>query len=391
MQKLIFITIFAIAGLIFTEESTINSDSGDINISNDLVIGSPDQPDEYQLGAPVAIRTDSKGTIFIADRASMDIKVFSKNGEYKKTIGGRGRGPGEFQDINFMEITPNNNLIVLDRGSLQLTILSTDGDEVDVLPIDVSTQGSQYYPVDLAYYEDQIIGLHLNGAAPSESPVFDRKLFHVHQGEIEGTADSFLEFHKTGMDEMFPWVQMMFHPGSFSLSEETGEIIYSPGIYSGSLFVMEYNQNKGWEAASEISATEPYGEVYEIFNSVDQYMDKQNIPGVVGVMYGGEDPHVGRLNSFDAGIFHLDNGKIVQFFGEWRGGDDLLEDGNMLELNAQIINANGDVDHHSKILSLGKSTRPAHSIVNWMDDEGSFYVIEPVEDVPTVRRITIDW
>ena len=77
-----------------------------ITMKTNLVIGLEDQPVEHQFGQPIAVRTDVEGNIYVADRASKYIKVFDQDGNYLRSLGGRGRGPGEFQEMEFMEWTP---------------------------------------------------------------------------------------------------------------------------------------------------------------------------------------------------------------------------------------------------------------------------------------------
>ncbi|MFQ5570011.1 MAG: 6-bladed beta-propeller [Rhodothermales bacterium] len=53
---------------------------------------SPCQP-ITSFGKVESIATDSEGHIYVADGASMSIRVFDKNGRYVRTIGSHGRGP----------------------------------------------------------------------------------------------------------------------------------------------------------------------------------------------------------------------------------------------------------------------------------------------------------
>ncbi|NBC02314.1 MAG: 6-bladed beta-propeller, partial [Bacteroidetes bacterium] len=100
-----------------------------INSTTDLIIGAEDQPLEHQLGRPIAVRTDEEGTIYIADRASKQIKLFDEEGNHLNNLGGRGRGPGEFQDMEWMELAPGGDLVFMDRGRLHYMVISTNGEE----------------------------------------------------------------------------------------------------------------------------------------------------------------------------------------------------------------------------------------------------------------------
>ncbi|MDZ7756260.1 6-bladed beta-propeller [Rhodohalobacter sp.] len=103
-----------------------------------MKIGAESQGEEYQLGDPVGVRTDSSLNIYVADRASLTIRMFDPDGKFIRDIGRRGRGPSEFLDINTFEITPEENFFVLDRGNWRYKHLTKEGDEVSSVPIDQS-------------------------------------------------------------------------------------------------------------------------------------------------------------------------------------------------------------------------------------------------------------
>lgn len=51
--------------------------------------------------SPGGFEVDQNGRVFIADRH--EINVFSEDGEILKTLGGKGRGPGEFESVSILE------------------------------------------------------------------------------------------------------------------------------------------------------------------------------------------------------------------------------------------------------------------------------------------------
>lgn len=57
----------------------------------------PDAPDLF--GSIAAVATDDADNIYVADHQSSDIRVFDRAGNFVRRIGGKGRGPGEFQDL----------------------------------------------------------------------------------------------------------------------------------------------------------------------------------------------------------------------------------------------------------------------------------------------------
>ncbi len=66
-----------------------------IEVVEDLVIGR--EPDaNHAFNGPFDLSVDATGNIYVADTGNFRIQVFGSDGEYLRTIGRRGEGPGEF-------------------------------------------------------------------------------------------------------------------------------------------------------------------------------------------------------------------------------------------------------------------------------------------------------
>ena len=93
-----------------------------------LIIGDDEEaPSEYLLGSPEIVRTDSQGNIYVKDARSADVRVFDANGRYVTTVGKRGEGPGELQEVFGMHVDGDDRVIVADRTSRRLTIFTDMG------------------------------------------------------------------------------------------------------------------------------------------------------------------------------------------------------------------------------------------------------------------------
>ncbi len=66
-------------------------------LSEELTIGEGETSEEGVLNRPQYLDVDSDGNIYIMDRGDIDIKVFTPEGRFIRTIGGKGQGPGEFE------------------------------------------------------------------------------------------------------------------------------------------------------------------------------------------------------------------------------------------------------------------------------------------------------
>ncbi len=71
-----------------------------VEIEELLVLGNDENASaEYLFSLPEHICTDKKNNIYISDKNVCKIKVYDQNGKYIKSIGQKGQGPGEMQDI----------------------------------------------------------------------------------------------------------------------------------------------------------------------------------------------------------------------------------------------------------------------------------------------------
>lgn len=362
-----------------------------IGIDTLVVIGSEDQPFEYQLGDPFSVVTDEKGHIYVADRASLTVKVFDSEGNYLRSIGGRGRGPGEFMQINLMRPAGDGTLLFQDRGKLEFIYLNTDGEYLSSYPVDLS---SQYYPQSVKRYKENSVGLYQKASSLQFNlPPIERPLFYVYDSEFREIKTSFFGFKDLGYteNEMFLWSSFIYYPGSFDLLENQNRIIYSPGVYTGDIYEFICCELGTWKQHRKVPAKKPQSPPYEIYTSDTDYERNNEIPGVNQIRFLST-PYWGRLYSIDTGIYYLENGKIVHFYGEWRGGDTTLDEGNTFDLFVQVIDPEDGVDHHGFINSLHIDKRPSVSLVNWKDEDDNFYLIDlNKNEVPKVIKFRLEF
>jgi len=78
-----------------------------------------------------SIEIDNSGRVFIADDKATKIHVFDPDGNYLQSIGGKGRGPGEFQSITDTQVgVRENELYVFDLSEFRTTTYSLDSLQV---------------------------------------------------------------------------------------------------------------------------------------------------------------------------------------------------------------------------------------------------------------------
>lgn len=88
-------------------------------LEEDLLIEDKDGKD-YFFQWVCDVNVDSVGNIYVLDRQQHKAYIFNKNGNYIKTIGGKGQGPGEFNTPVRIYIDGEDRIHVLENRRLHL-------------------------------------------------------------------------------------------------------------------------------------------------------------------------------------------------------------------------------------------------------------------------------
>lgn len=91
----------------------------------------PTKPESY-LFNPGRILIDDDGLIYVADRGNQRIAVFNRDGEYLRSFGRKGEGPGEFLSMRLLYLH-NDILNVYDFQNRRATLFRTDGTLLDII------------------------------------------------------------------------------------------------------------------------------------------------------------------------------------------------------------------------------------------------------------------
>ena len=80
----------------------------------ELTIGTMEGEEEYQFGNSVYFNVDEEGCIYVTDWDSRRILKYSPQGKYLFSIGQKGQGPGEFQNVWQPRFNSEGNMYVSD-------------------------------------------------------------------------------------------------------------------------------------------------------------------------------------------------------------------------------------------------------------------------------------
>jgi len=106
-----------------------------IELVEDLAIGPRGDDDNYALYNPRPVQTDSRGNIYVLDGGNSRVQVFDADGEYLRTQGSAGGGPGEFQGARggFVQVyttVAGDQLVAYDVAQSRLMEWSPEGEHL---------------------------------------------------------------------------------------------------------------------------------------------------------------------------------------------------------------------------------------------------------------------
>lgn len=89
-----------------------------------------DEDEDVIFGVLSSVASDADGTLYLLDQQLNEVMVFSKDGEYLRSIGREGEGPGEFRRPSGLFLTPDGNVAVLQSMPGRIILLTRDGEPV---------------------------------------------------------------------------------------------------------------------------------------------------------------------------------------------------------------------------------------------------------------------
>ncbi len=103
--------------------------------------GDTDDEDEF-FGVIVQIMADRAGNICLLDAQLAEVKIFSADGDFIRSIGREGEGPGEFRLPMSMFFTDDGNIAVMQIQPGKIVLLTPEGEPAGEHPIPKGQDGA---------------------------------------------------------------------------------------------------------------------------------------------------------------------------------------------------------------------------------------------------------
>jgi 6-bladed beta-propeller len=101
--------------------------------------------DEFLLGTVVDVSFGRDGTLFLLDSQLSDLKVFSSDGAYLRSIGRPGEAPGEFRRGVSIAVLSDGSVAVVQSSPARIVNLSADGRPLDDLHFEIGGDRFTYF------------------------------------------------------------------------------------------------------------------------------------------------------------------------------------------------------------------------------------------------------
>lgn len=374
-----FFKIMRFIFVFFCSIINLNAQDIDIKIIQLFSIGNYDDgPEEYLFAGPTHINTDRMNNIYVADRNMSKIRVFNSHGKFIKSIGRKGKGPGEMQEVSCMTINQNEELIVVDRKNGRFTKFINMGEEIETYSF---VENIGIFPYIIHYLNSESYIIYYQKRTKNIMNSEKDKLVHVYNKDFSQIKTSFVNAEDI-WDYNQPFQVSKSGNRMFNMSIiNENKIIIADGFYDGILFVYE-NKNDKWHLTT-IKGKKPPNGSYKLLNRND-YPDKKYPRNIYT-----RSNYVGRFMAqqlnMSRGLFVLNDGKMIHFVLELKQDDNNIFIAELFNQDGQLLGYTPISEQSKEIETLLNQAR-----VLWKDKDDHFYIYAYVNDIPFISVVALD-
>lgn len=113
----------------------------------DVRIGQLEGENEYVFGAIGRVAVGENDVMFVADRQVPVIRMYDREGNFIRNVGGEGRGPGEYSRISGMRTFPDGILAVWDARNQRISVYNQDGDYFETHSVNSNLHSADNFEV----------------------------------------------------------------------------------------------------------------------------------------------------------------------------------------------------------------------------------------------------
>lgn len=356
----------------------------DVRFVEHLVIGDDERAGaEYLFAGPRDVAVDDEGYLYVADSRSADVRVFTKDGTYVRTLGRRGQGPGEFTEVSAMIVDEHGDLVVADRFNQRVTRFARaeDGFTHETYPIAVDGPAWLY---DLLSLGEGRFGLvYKPGYAEASSRAAgSRDLLHVYEGTFAretASAVPYTDFYDA--DDPFHRALTDLPAARFSV-DDAGRVLVVPKFYEGTIYRYE-RSSSGWTVDRIDGGYAPGYPAYAPYDRDDYSREDRPFQSLV-ITNRRRGRFAAAQQKVSRGAFVLADGTVVHF-STMGQGDERVH-------GVEVFDSDGRLVGYGPIEGYTSTKRtPLHFRVFAVDEAGRFYVTDDRGGFPVVRVVSLEY
>jgi hypothetical protein len=96
-------------------------------LKEELSIGGPEAQEDAAFGQIASVAIDDAGTLYVLDARASNIKIFDASGEYLRTVGRQGQGPGELEYPTNLSLIRTKGELAVNLQTRGIVFFKTDG------------------------------------------------------------------------------------------------------------------------------------------------------------------------------------------------------------------------------------------------------------------------
>jgi hypothetical protein len=140
-------------------------------------LGGESDAEEEMFGRVESALMDRQNNLYFLDSQLNEIRVFSEQGDYLRTIGQEGEGPGEFRNAMGQFLLPEDRLGVMQMMPTRISVLDLQGNAQSDLVLDLATSSAMLMIQQIQCLGDKIVFSYIQPRITDARKVFiDRKL-----------------------------------------------------------------------------------------------------------------------------------------------------------------------------------------------------------------------
>lgn len=382
------LNLFSRAILFFFFMSTVSFGQNlHVKLTERLVLGDDeDAAEEYLFVSPQHICTDHQNNIYVADKYSEQIRVFDQRGRFIKSIGQKGKGPGEFEDIATMAIDQNDDLLIVDRINRRITRFKKFG--ADFLMYSIPVQS----PIDPFFMQPFgtrafILGYLDRSSTDHGNSMKNVSMIHIYTNDFRSIKESFVSATEIwNFDNRFERAQSSANSLDCAVVD-TNSIIVVPKFYEGVLYKYEKVSNV-WKM-TKFQGKAPYRKSYDerpsTKTNVRSEIENARKSGNSFMILTDKD---GRffvyVRNRSVGLFQLNSGHIVHFSIMQNPKDKAI-------FGLDIFTKNGKHIGYGEVQNFPLRGNYVFGIkVLWKDMNDHFYISD-TRDIPVIRCFSLQY